>query len=186
MKTFTNPWLCVLLWGILTAASCKKECAYDHLPPPTLTGNNTFGCKINGKCWVAEGYAGFATAINVPAVTGGFLPDPISNKVHFYVIAKKPYIEEMELFIRNLTSEKYLLPGVYPINKNTFSLKFASSNNSHEVKDYGAYNLTSTDSSHTGWIEIIKLDTINRIISGRFEFDIPGCSITEGRFDTKN
>jgi len=50
--------------------------------------------------------------------------------------------------------------------------------------------LTTTDSIHNGWIEIIKLDSVNKIVSGRFEFNIYSGNkihkISDGRFDIKN
>ena len=48
-----------------------------------------------------------------------------------------------------------------------------------------------TDSLHTGWIDILKSDSINLIISGKFEFtcynstDGKSYIITDGRFDYK-
>ena len=48
-----------------------------------------------------------------------------------------------------------------------------------------------TDSLHNGWIEILKADSVSKVISGRFEFDAYNTAdnktirITDGRFDVK-
>ncbi len=186
MKIFIKPILFVALWSVLIIVSCKKDCEGVNLPPLSLTGKNIFACKINGKCWIAEGYLSFGTGLYVPAISGGFWPRPNNGRMHLYIVAQRPYIERVELFIRNESAEYFLKPGIYPLNKNTFILDFASYFNEHLVKDYGALYFTTTDSTHTGWIEIIKLDTVNKIISGRFEFSVIGSSVTAGRFDIKN
>jgi hypothetical protein len=46
-----------------------------------------------------------------------------------------------------------------------------------------------TDSLHNGWIEVLKADSVSKIVSGRFEFEAfnPAenkiIKITDGRFD---
>jgi hypothetical protein len=183
-KAFTI--LILLFFAFTLQSGCKKDCEGVNLPPLSLTGKNIFACKINDKCWIAQGYTDFGTALYIPAISGGFWPQANSNKMNLYIVAQRPYIEEMELFIRNESADRFLKPGIYTLNKKTFSLQWASSFNSHLVKDYGAYNRNTTDSSHTGWIEILKSDSANKIISGQFEFNIPGYAVTKGRFDIKN
>lgn len=42
----------------LSATTCKKESTLEmelaKLPQATQTGQNTFGCLVNGKAWVAQ------------------------------------------------------------------------------------------------------------------------------------
>jgi hypothetical protein len=181
----------ILIIVCLIYSGCKKDCG-KALLPLTQTGKNIFACKINGECWIAEGFTDFGTALYVPPISGGLWPQGNSDKMNFYVVAQSPSLTRVELFIRNETTERFLKPGIYPLNKNTFVLDFASSFNQHLVQDYGALNYTTTDRTHTGWIEIIKLDSVNKIISGRFEFEIYNTSgnktskITDGRFDIKS
>ena len=42
---------------LLLSSSCKKD-NISKLPPPTQTGENTFGCLVNGKAFVPKGYEG--------------------------------------------------------------------------------------------------------------------------------
>jgi hypothetical protein len=49
-----------------------------------------------------------------------------------------------------------------------------------------------TNSTHTGSVTITKLDTVNNIVSGTFEFDAASTddsaepiNVTDGRFDLK-
>ena len=181
----------VLIIACLIYPGCKKDCG-KALPLLTQTGKNIFACKINDECWTAEGFTDWGTGIYVPAISGGLWPQRNSDKMNLYIVAQSSSLERVELFIRNETTERFLKPGMYTLNNNTFVLDFASSYNQHLVKDYGALNYTTTDSTHTGWIEIIKLDSVNRIISGRFEFEIHNtssnktCKITDGRFDVKS
>src|SRR6187399_2004504 len=83
-------------------------------------------------------------------------------------------------------------PGVYILNKNTGGIHFGTG----QIHNYGYYHTDGktyfTDSLHNGWIDILKSDSVNKIISGRFEFDGYNSTdskvykITEGRFDYKN
>ena len=50
--------LIVFTFLLLIASSCKKESNKDKLPPATQTGENTFGCLVNGKVFVPKGYDG--------------------------------------------------------------------------------------------------------------------------------
>jgi|SRR5687767_4204074 len=122
--------ICLLL------SNCKKDCE-NTLPRLTQTGKNIFACKIDGKCWIAEGYISLGTGIYIPAISGGFWPLGSNNKMNLYIVAQRSYLSRVELFIRNETAERFLKPGVYPLNKNTFVLDFASSFNQHLFKIMG-------------------------------------------------
>ncbi len=69
MTYFTYPfgvrWL-FLLSVCLLLMTCKKE---GPLPYATQSGQNTFGCMINGKPYVPDGGRGFMAA---KPVYGGF------------------------------------------------------------------------------------------------------------------
>ena len=40
---------------LLTATSCKKNKTEEQLPPETHVGAFTFGCKVDGKIYTANG-----------------------------------------------------------------------------------------------------------------------------------
>jgi len=172
---------------ILNFAGCKKELG-DELPALTYEGKNTFGCKIDGVSWVPKGIYGWGFT-DYPT-DGGYYAEYNSPLVHVLIKTSDPggYID---LYIKNYDSYNFLKPGTYLLNKKTSSLPFG-----YGIKhSYGTYWTNDkeyiTDSFHTGWIELIKSDSVNSIVSGRFEFDayndVTGKTykITDGRFDYK-
>ena len=167
--------------------SCKKELG-DNLPALTLEGKNTFGCKIDGVSWVPKGIYNWAF-IDYPT-SGGYYAEYNSPLVHILISTNDP-AGHVDLYINNYDSYNYLKPGIYLLNKKTSSLPFG-----YGIKhSYGTYWTNDkeyiTDSLHTGWIELIKSDSINKIVSGRFAFDACNATngkiykITDGRFDYK-
>jgi hypothetical protein len=170
-------------------ASCKKDKTDDGLPPLTFEGKNTIGCKINGVAWVPKGIYD-PTGILYPT-SGGYYQDPFFPGVHILLDTNSPdgYIE---LFCRNYSGSGYLTVGKYLFSKSTGDIKFGNG----QIHSYGYFRTNGrtyfTDSLHTGWIDILKSDSVNKIISGRFEFDGYNSSdgkifkITEGRFDYRN
>ena len=65
--------LYVMLVMFASCNSCKKELTTEdlvaQLPPATQTGANTFGCLIDGKPYVPNGYTGWSGTY--PAMGGG-------------------------------------------------------------------------------------------------------------------
>ena len=172
----------------LNFAGCKKELG-DELPPLTSEGKNTFGCKIDGIPWIPKGIYSW-TFTDYPT-SGGYYGYFNSPLVHIWIKTNDPG-GHIALYIKNYDSYNYLKPGRYLLNKKTSSLPFGYG----IIHSYGTYWTNDkeyiTDSLHTGWIEIIKSDSINSIVSGRFAFDayndVVGKTykITDGRFDYKN
>jgi len=172
-------------------SSCKKNYITnkEELPPLTFTGANTVGCKINGVPWVPKGVYS-PGGITYPT-SGGYFETAFFPGVHILIETNSPdgYIE---LFCRNYSGIGYLLPGIYSLNKNTGDIHFGIG----QIHNYSYYYTNGktyfTDNLHNGWIEILKSDSIKKIISGRFEFEgynsVDGKTykITEGRFDYTN
>jgi hypothetical protein len=187
MKKINYFLFVIVAYIFLAIPSCKKE---QSLPPLSSEGKNTFGCRINGVPWIPQGYSDFSTGIVYPT-SGGYYAQFNSPLVHIW-IKTNDRGGNIDLYIRNYDSQNYLKPGMYLCNKSTTSLPFGSG--SHHT--YGTYWYDNkeyiTDSIHTGWIELLKSDSINGIVSGRFEFnaynsaDGKAYKITEGRFDYKN
>ena len=166
---------------LLIAASCKKEA--DKLPSATQTGANTFGCLVNGKAWVPSGRGAFS---GVNPTSGGFFGD-VDNTISIYVRA---YAEndEMTIYLKNTTAV-----GTYYLNRNTSIFPYAVL----PEASYGMYKILyeseyTTDSIHTGTVNITHSDLNAGIVSGSFEMQVYQkntgkiINITKGRFDYKN
>lgn len=173
---------------VLLTKSCRKEMG-DKLPPLTFEGKNTFGCKIDGTSWIPKGFYSFAY-IDYPT-SGGYFQEYNLPLVHIWIKTNDPG-GHIDLYIRNYDSYNYLKPGKYLLNKNTSTRPFGYG----IYHSYGTYWVNGkkyiTDSLHTGWIELIKSDSVNKIVSGRFAFDAHNATdaktykITDGRFDYSN
>jgi hypothetical protein len=189
MKHFIQTFLLILSGGLLFSASCKKDKVSEGLPPLTFEGKNTIGCKINGVPWVPKGIFGGGVAIY--PTSGGYYGTFNSPLIHIW-IKTNDASSHINLYVWNYNSYYYVAPGKYFCNRNTSSLPFGYG----EKHTYGTYWINNkeyiTDSLHTGWIEIIKSDSINKIVSGLFEFDAYNATdgkvfkITDGRFDYKS
>ena len=190
MQVFSKCVVFILLSLFIIGESCKKYNKDDNdLPPLTFEGKNTIGCKINGEPWVPKGNS--SGGIIVYPTKGGYYAVFNSPLIHIWIQTNDPsgYVD---LFVKNIDSYNYIRSGKYYFNKNTESLPLGVG----EKRSYGKYWVNNkeyiTDSLHNGWIDIIKSDSVNKIISGRFEFDAYNPTdgkiykITEGRFDYKN
>jgi len=178
MKTTKTYFLILFTVLLFTANQCQKE-DLNGLPPETQSGKNTFGCYVDGELFVkAKGNP----MANKPLIANYFRERKVlsitcdaANPDFFYIRLEINNPREGE---NNLLSFGYFSPRgtrVCPM--------FACEN--------------------CGQVFITKLDTINRIVSGTFEFsgrcanyyppevrpiEYVGDSIvhiTNGRFDIK-
>jgi len=172
MRTFYVITL-VLITLLFNAASCNSDDDKDTLPPQTQEGRNTFGCLVNGKIWFPKGVGSRTIAF--------------ANKDYLLIGANIGQTESIGLLLKN----EELIPNTeYILNSDnsmgTFDIKCST----------GAYCYYQTNLKYIGKINIIRLDTINKIISGVFSLnvqtkDLPtNCdcdsniiTITDGRFD---
>lgn len=176
--------------SLLLAASCKKDKGSDDgLPPLTFEGKSTIGAKINGVPWVPKGISG-PGGITYPT-SGGYYAVFNTPLIHIWIKTNDPG-GRIDLYVNNYNNYNYLPVGRYVCDKNTNTLPFGSG----VINSYCNYwvnnNEYKTDNLHKGWIEILKSDSVNKIISGRFEFEGYNATagktyrITEGRFDYRN
>ncbi|MDR1198944.1 MAG: hypothetical protein LBK94_08060 [Prevotellaceae bacterium] len=147
---------------LLASFSCEKK-EITALPPETQTGANTFGCYINGELFVADrDYTPFGRQ-HVGASYGQHF---IENKKALVFFG---YGESGVLSIEIIEPEKEVYMKAYLIHYRTEHLIY--------------------DGEDIGTVYITKLDTVNKIVSGKFngEFDIDDTNIkiTDGRFDIK-
>jgi hypothetical protein len=160
--------------------SCNKE--VTELPPSTQTGANTFGCKVDGKFWVPAGFGIMPTAATVEVRFLG--TDILINARNF---SSSPTETEFELRIKNVTG-----PGVYSLNTTTTYPNNAVSYGYYVHRKITPDNEWMTSAEYPGTVTITKIDTVNLIVSGTFEFQAINLynnpqpmSVTEGRFDVK-
>lgn len=160
--------------------SCKQE--IKSLPEPTQTGANTFGAKVNGE--------------NFGPLGGGILTKPTLEATHTFDssilinarnFSRTPVEFEMEIFIKNVN-----VPGTYTLNQNTEVAPGQSASYAHYLRRN--INITDewmTSSGATGNVQVSKIDWVNYIVSGTFEFTANArygsapITVTEGRFDVK-
>jgi hypothetical protein len=161
-------------------AACNKN--ITELPPATQTGAHTFGAKIDGALW---GPKGFGPTGGANLLEARFLPGP-SVMVTARNLASSPNESEMEIYIKNVTA-----PGVYQLNTDVTLPTQAASYAYFVKRTITPTNEWITSSQYTGTVNITRIDTAARIMSGTFQFQAsnPGYSpfqvinVTEGRFD---
>jgi len=178
MKNTSSLFILIL---ILACFSCNKE--ISELPPATQSGANTFGCKIDGKLWGPSGFGIIPTAAPLEA---RYMADHnlIINARNF---SSSPTETEIELFIKNASE-----PGTYSLNTTVSYPTFAASYGYYVHRKFSPDNEWMSSDQYTGSIMLTKIDTVNLIVSGTFEFHAINLynspqpiNVTEGRFDIK-
>ncbi len=169
MKKAFISLLCII-WFL---CGCQK----DLLPAPTQEGLNTFGCKINGKAWIPDGApAGKGPAEKPIEVTCARVK---GDTVSLFIYACASSLDRVQLTLPRATPGENILKA-YGQNDPAFAVYYSN--------DFKQYFQTSPN---PGKVTITKLDTVNRILSGTFEFtgmetvNKQKVQITEGRFDLR-
>jgi hypothetical protein len=167
----TLPFLFVL---ILTSCTGCEEPDPTVLHAETQTGKNTFGCYVNNELYVG----GFSNLMGPKPL------EAIYNKtVQKLKIISIGRIEDKYQQIINIEVSSPVVDSTLKITQGNFE-----SQDIHQYKLYSFYN--------SGEIYFTKLDTVSKIVSGRFSFigknlDLelkPGTDsiiVTNGRFDLK-
>lgn len=156
---------------------CKKEEQQkeeDKLPPLTAEGKQSFGCLMNGKAWPGNLFVDFGSSGYGKGIfeLDFYTKDPLTGNPD----------EEVSIYI----DHKIFGPGHYiiPFGSNLMKTNF--------VIDYHkmVYQSTITPDSYA-IIDIIRLDTINHVMAGSFQFTLfnefnwQALNVTKGRFDFK-
>ena len=180
----------ILATFFLIACSKNDDGPKFSLPPATQTGENTFGCLIDGQLLIPRDGSG---SFNVHDI-GMIFWDGIGN---FYEIDVHDFASEktasINLHIMGLDS---LGEGQYIVNESNCYDGIDSPNTNNifcRVWDYEDNIYESYCSfENSGVIHITKFDLEKRIVSGTFHckvvsYDDPTdtIEITEGRFDIK-
>lgn len=161
--------LSALIITLLSSPQCKKDVdELSKLPPITQEGKNTFGCLVNGKAWIPQGYDGVFPNIRVTVE-----PNSLDIRVYSY---KDQVLNEILI---GCTDFKGI--GIYNFNNPTQQSFGYITSNCQILRNDTAYR--------TGNFRITKFDS--DIISGTFECSLflRNCGdtirITHGRFDKK-
>ena len=172
--------LAVAIVTLVALSSCKQH--IETLPEPTQTGANTFGSKINGENFGPLG-GSFITKPTLEARTTG----DSSIFINARNFSRMPVEFEMELYVKNVTA-----PGTYQLNQNTEVAPGQSASYAHYLRRN--INVTDewiTSTSAGGVVQVTKIDWVNRIASGTFEFTANArygsspITVAEGRFDVR-
>ncbi len=161
---------------MLMLASCNNDDDHpinpvDQLPAATQTGENTFGCLLDGEVFLPSGGTNPLDCV-YQFVDGGYYfalqgnrRNSNNNLVLIGLATRDFQIFENQLYIlsENISPS---VSGVYALG--------------------GMFSYTSA--IYTGELRITKLDEINQIVSGTFWFDVEDSNgvvheIREGRFD---
>ncbi|MBL7837501.1 MAG: hypothetical protein JNM67_08295, partial [Bacteroidetes bacterium] len=157
----------------LTEAPKTEE---DILPALTQEGKGTFGFKINEAIWIPKGYKGESEAF--------YYPWSISKDLYgrLQIRANQNDNESAVVF---RTTNVYG-PGKYFVYQQSSEHKTLI----YYERKVGFYYRYALDTNN--FVIIDKLDTIARIVSGRFQFNVINDSnvfdtvkIVDGRFDMK-
>lgn len=165
MKTLKTLLLALLISSLNIA--CKK----DKTNQPTQIGANKMYAKVNGVPWEPKGCIACNSAFSIS----------YGDRINFGVEGKN--IDQkitISIILRNLTST-----GTYELTSTEFNF-------GDLVNTTITYNRFTTTKLNKGNITITKLDLVNKIISGTFEFtaedkDNPQntVKVTDGWFDGK-
>ena len=166
--------------SLVFLAACKKE--VKGLPEATQTGANTFGAKVNGAFWVPQGFGSIPANDILEARMAG---DVITINARNF--ASSPNETEFQLTIFNVTA-----PGTYLFNTDVIHPNGTSSYGYYVKRNLTPQNEWLTSSTYTGSVTITRIDVVNMIVSGTFQFNALNIynapepiTVTEGRFDLK-
>ncbi len=148
----------------------------EQLPPITTTGAETFGCKVNGKVWIAK-----SNKTNWPSTYASINRND-NSRVN---ISGSILYNETKYELINVTFYKNDNSSYYPLYLDIKKPHVSAA----KYTDVVTNKFWGTDSLTGGGTTISRFDTIHQIISGTFSFKCISketqdmLDITEGRFD---
>lgn len=167
----------------LTKVMVKEE--LDTMPAYSEEGKDVFAYRINNK--VVVNYSEFDT---LPGIGRMYFRDYLTGKHILYIEAlsnRKRGYQEIRLTLDDLVDTGLYIAKEYTL-ENTNQLQYV-------VGENHLFNLAYvTTNEHLGYIHIKKLDTVNKIIAGTFNFkakmflvgdESDTVNITDGWFDIK-
>jgi hypothetical protein len=179
---FTTTTAMLLLLTLLTLADCRKDDSPQDCPPDlpcaTQTGANTFGCYIDGVPWVAKVEPNVLDPTSHPFEVsydetgyGGFNNNNVKIKARYHSTEKYDFFSILFAPLINVGDIEF------------DSLAYTNFLFRYSQKSY------YLDRSFPHNLNISKLDTVKRVLSGSFYFTVINSDdtikITDGRFDLK-
>lgn len=145
------------------------------LPPITQTGQNTFGCRVNGEVWLPQG------DWQNPSPTVDYYNNCVLISAER--IGQNPYTYLHLDFGKVFNDTSFVIQNYLDSAEYQYFVYNASYYPSGPITSYYPVNPNS------GELNLLKLDTVNRIVSGTFHFvgidTLSGDTvrIEDGRFD---
>ena len=167
------------LTALLFLCFCFAECHKNKTPPPdnpyglpnaTQTGANTFACRLNNVNFIANGKQSYPLLVGAQIISDTlFVGGSKSGNASWTLL----------LQINRALSQGEL----YYIDSVNQSIKLIADSSCLGI----TYNITQKNAT-SGIIQLTKLDTSKKIVSGSFSCVIPieSCDslrVTDGRFD---
>ncbi len=155
----------------------------DHmpteLPPLTHEGRNTAGCLMRGKVWVPHAGEYFGAPSPYDSIEVLYTPDRKVNSPSLRVRLRKTFSYSCDTVYQtiNLNATRIHFGEMAPISNDDFI--FSDTRR-------GGSCAKALNEPH--FLEITHLDTVNKIVSGRFGFSAvtsrrDTIRFTDGRFD---
>lgn len=173
----------IALMGIcltLLLAACDEK-----LPEPTTKGANTFACKVNGESWIPDAGGSFMGKKLVLTHTYLFKP-----KRMFVLYATRRTKKENTTISLALKDVRSAGTQYFAFDTNPYPGELHYKNHAVYIEYEPGTADYVTNSRYTGSINFTRVDTINHIISGTFEFTAENTDgsgetikVTDGRFD---
>ncbi|HAX14175.1 MAG: hypothetical protein CMF37_13210 [Leeuwenhoekiella sp.] len=172
-KTFFNILLVFTLFACNNDDNSNSN-PLSHLPPATETGENTFGCLLDGEPFIPKGGVNPLDCVyqlvdgkryfNLEAA----MNDASFNEIAISISTNAKQISENETYSLMSEFEVGGVSGKYIFNGDIFD----------------------TDNQNSGKLTITKLDLDAQIVSGTFFFDVIDQNgelreIRDGRFDMR-
>jgi hypothetical protein len=151
----------------------KEDMRNVPLPPETQEGKNTFGCYVDGVSFVPETTVGGIHPLttlyrlrtgyfNIAGIDGSYYGHELGNNTAGGLVS--------------IHKKGVLSCGEYSLTPDC----------ENDTCSTGSYSYETWHLINSGELVIVKLDTVTKIISGRFYFTTrDGNKVTDGRFDAK-
>ena len=170
--------LLIIFFFVIGCKKHKNDNPVDQLPPATQTGANTLGFLLNGESWTPKGHVGITSNLSL-------YYDESYNGGTFNITTYRQLSQDNKQTF-GIAMDSFQNPATFYLNKFS-NLKVGFDNRIQSC------TITPFDTSifRSGKLVITKLDKLNQIISGTFDFILfnGNCGdtlkITNGRFDMK-
>jgi hypothetical protein len=163
---FKNHLTCLFIL-LLSFFSCKKSTPSVTLPPITETGANSFGCKVNGKDWVPY-WRCFNLVAGATELSYYIQPIYSTNSLPILISVTAGNSTDRESFFNFQQNSSYS-DHIYGTGNIVDSVLINYVAGSGTV--YTNYQIYPGQNSPR-YLQISKLDTVNKILSGTFAFTL--------------